>query len=104
MHNATLHSPPPIAPRSTYVKFCDPGHGWVKVAIAECRALGIYDQVSVFSYRRGDNLYLEEDADAALWVEAWREHDVDVAPRVDIQHSNRESRIRSYEHFQPTSP
>lgn len=94
---ATVTAPP--KPQSHYIQFADPGHSWVKVSIAECRALGIYDEITRWSYKRGDFLYLEEDADVSTWVLAWREHGVDVAALVDCRHTDRSSRIRSYEPF-----
>jgi hypothetical protein len=53
-----------------YKFFSDPGHGWLEVPVAEVRRLGIADKVSAYSYRKGDNAYLEEDCDAGLWLDA----------------------------------
>ena len=48
----------------------DPGHGWLEVSIDEVYALGIEDQISSYSYVRGERVYLEEDCDAGLFIEA----------------------------------
>ena len=48
----------------------DPGHGWLKVPRSEVNSLGIGPKVSSFSYEQGDYVYLEEDCDASLFVEA----------------------------------
>jgi len=48
----------------------DPGHAWLEVPRAELVALNILDRVSHYSYQKGDMVYLEEDCDAGLFVEA----------------------------------
>lgn len=46
----------------------DPGHAWLRVPIGDYAASGI--QASSFSYIDADYVYLEEDADAALYLDA----------------------------------
>jgi hypothetical protein len=48
----------------------DPGHGWLVVPISELRELNIIDKISSYSYRKNDIAYLEEDCDAAIYIEA----------------------------------
>ena len=48
----------------------DPGHGWLEVDRAEVEALGIGSQVSSYSYIRGTKVYLEEDCDASIFINA----------------------------------
>jgi hypothetical protein len=50
----------------------DPGHGWLEVPRTLAVALHIIPRISHYSYRShdGDTLYLEEDCDAAVFVEA----------------------------------
>lgn len=55
----------------------DPGHGWLEVhrnLLVKLRNLGhdILPKISAYSYvsHDGDTLYLEEDCDAALFVDA----------------------------------
>lgn len=50
----------------------DPGHGWLEVPRAEARSAGILGRITHYSYqsRDGATLYLEEDCDAALFVDA----------------------------------
>lgn len=51
----------------------DPGHGWLEVTIKDVEALGLtVASFSEFSYRRDDTLYLEEDCDAMVFVNAWQ--------------------------------
>jgi len=75
-----------------YIFHEDPGHGWLAVKRAELERLGILNQVSSCSYQRGDTVYLEEDCDAALFVEAKEkagepfEHRVSYQERSPIRH------------------
>ena len=58
-----------------FVFHTDPGHGWLAVAPAHLAELGLRpEDFSRYSYRApdGSRFYLEEDADAPRFVEAWR--------------------------------
>jgi hypothetical protein len=48
----------------------DPGHGWLVVPISELRELNIIDKISSYSYHNDGTAYLEEDCDAAIYLEA----------------------------------
>jgi len=48
----------------------DPAHGWIEVNRADLDALDIAHQVSRYSYERADRVYLEEDCDASLYMDA----------------------------------
>jgi len=50
----------------------DPGHAWLEVPRAELVELGILNKVSQYSYQHGDMVYLEEDCDAGLFIDARR--------------------------------
>jgi hypothetical protein len=50
--------------------YSDPGHSWLKVKYSELEKLGIQCQISSFSYRNGDDVYLEEDCDAGKYIVA----------------------------------
>ena len=56
--------------QAMYKFISDPGHGWLEVTRAELEALGLLDKISHYSYQRGGFVYLEEDCDASLFVEA----------------------------------
>jgi len=62
---------------SKYIFYTDPGHGWLEVPLCECRALGIADKISGYSYVQVKGgaawVYLEEDCDAALYMNAYKE-------------------------------
>ena len=48
----------------------DPYHGWLKVRVSHLKALGIFGAITGFSYRSGDDVYLEEDLDAETYINA----------------------------------
>lgn len=48
----------------------DPGHSWLEVRQCHLDALGLTRWISHYSYRVGDNVYLEEDCDAGLFLRA----------------------------------
>lgn len=56
----------------------DPGHGWLAVPMTLLRGLGIADAISRCSYMRGDTAYLEEDADASVFMEAAKAAGIEV--------------------------
>lgn len=93
----------------TYTYFTDPGHGWLRVKHKELQELGIADQISPYSYMRGDYAYLEEDCDMTKFMQAkgWLQNDGRVIDgfwdRGLIKHQNcrtRDSAIRSYERYE----
>lgn len=53
-----------------YNYYSDPGHGWLHVKYDELVELGITDKISAYSYRRGNDVYLEEDCDMATFMNA----------------------------------
>ncbi len=56
---------------STHLTFInDPGHGWLKVPLADIAALGIETQITPYSYIEGAFAYLEEDCDAPRYLAA----------------------------------
>ena len=77
--------------------YADPGHGWGKVKISKLKDLGILDQISSYSYRRGDYAYLEEDSDLGIFCNAMRIKGKTVTFRAYL--SNKSSRIRNYQTF-----
>lgn len=54
----------------TLVFHTDPGHGWLEVTRAQLDALGITAQITPYSYQHRDRVYLEEDIDAGLYLQA----------------------------------
>jgi hypothetical protein len=80
-----------------YMFFCDPGHGWLRVSRSELDKLGILNQITHYSYQRGDCVFLEEDCDLStfLMAKAARGQPVELCEA----HTNRQSKIRGYSSF-----
>ena len=49
----------------------DPGHGWLAVPRSLINDLGIAEQITRYSYQQGSTVYLEEDLDAQIFLEAY---------------------------------
>lgn len=82
----------------TYVFHSDAGHGWLAVKRTELKALDILGKISTYSYQKGGTVYLEEDGDYSIFVNAKRA----IEQQVEIRDSYRDtSPIRNYMHFVP---
>jgi hypothetical protein len=70
----------------------DPSHGWLEVPATDILALHIIP--SHYSHMHGDKVYLEEDCDFSLWLEAKR----DAGEEFDLteHHTNNDSIVRSF--------
>jgi hypothetical protein len=75
----------------------DPGHGWLKVPVAELERLGIADQITRHSYIKDQTAYLEEDIDMATFINARNAADEPV--EIKTFNRNRQSRIRNYDSY-----
>jgi hypothetical protein len=82
----------------TYKFYADSGHGWLAVKIEELMQLGIITQISSYSYMRGATAYLEEDCDASLFFNAYKDK-YGVYPKHDYRHTNNRSPIRNYDSY-----
>lgn len=80
-----------------YKFYSDGRHGWVAVKRSELVELNILDKISGFSYQKGKTIYLEEDCDATIFINALKEKDITYTFNESYRHS---SPIRNYEHFQ----
>ena len=83
--------------KKVYHFVTDPSHGWLKVPVAELKEMGLYDQISVYSYELNGMGYLEEDADMTLFIEAKKAAGVDI--KLKTFSRNQQSRIRNYPMF-----
>ena len=54
---------------TVYTHYHDPGHGWLAVPLADCRAVGF--NLSHFCYVVGSMAYLEEDCEAERFIQAY---------------------------------
>ena len=82
--------------KKTYIFHNDPGHGWVAVKRAELERLGILNQISECSYQKGKTVYLEEDCDAGLFIDAKKAAGEEYAFQDSYQER---TPIRSYPNF-----
>lgn len=56
-----------------YIFHTDPGHGWLAVKKSELIYLDVLEKISPYSYMNGDTVYLEEDMDAAIFMQAYQQ-------------------------------
>lgn len=86
-----------------YDFYSDSMHGWLKVERRELVELGIENQISGYSYQKGDCVYLEEDGDASKFMDAWEaKHQVKLMNSQITYHiADRASKIRRYQPFNP---
>ena len=78
----------------TILVYADPGHAWAKVSKKELKALGIANEISGFSYERGEFAYLEEDCDLEKYIMALRAKG--IVYKFKENFTNNQSRIRNY--------
>lgn len=81
-------------------KYNDPGHGWVAVKRKLIVQLGIADKISGWSYQKGQTVYLEEDGDMDLLLEALRVRKIEYETKVIYCKGH--SKIRGYESYRPS--
>jgi hypothetical protein len=84
----------------TYKFYSDAGHGWLAVKRSEIYTLGIAEQVSRYSYQKGQTVYLEEDCDATLFIESYNKI-YGINPNIMCKSNVERSEIRNYNGYQP---
>jgi hypothetical protein len=77
--------------------YSDPGHSWVKVSLKQLEKLDLLNQISQWSYLNGQFAYLEEDYDAMSYLTALQTRGIEFT--IKPHHSNKASRIRTYDIF-----
>jgi len=80
----------------------DPSHGWVEVSLKILKEINAnLSKISSFSYYRslttGKVLYLEEDGDVLVLIEALKENGIEF--EFDEVHTNHDSWIRGLQHW-----
>jgi len=78
-----------------YRLFSDPGHSWLEVSFDELVSLGINKKITAWSYYKGNNVYLEEDCDAPLFLQTKKDLTGEITEYEEIT-SDYNSPIRSY--------
>ena len=56
----------------------DAGHGWIAVKRKLLDDLGLSNKITPFSYMKGQTVYLEEDQDAALFLNTLKDSGSDI--------------------------
>jgi len=82
----------------TKTKLNDWSHGWLSVKRKELDELGIADDITPYSYQRGQSVYLEEDYDMITYLRAQERRGVNV----NIKYGKRcykNSPVRSYKSY-----
>lgn len=51
----------------------DPGHAWLKIPRSHLNGLGIAGDITPYSYQKGNIIYLEEDLDWGIYMNARKE-------------------------------
>jgi hypothetical protein len=77
--------------------YSDPGHGWGAVKRHVLTDLGIADKITIYSYQKGDTVYLEEDCDLATLVTALKARG--VAYSYIEKHTDKIHPVRSYARY-----
>jgi hypothetical protein len=76
----------------------DAGHGWLAVKLDMLEKLDLIDKISKFSYIKGKTVYLEEDCDASLFVQAFTARFGEI---VTVNKWCERSPIRGYASYSP---
>jgi len=83
-----------------YDFYADAGHGWLKVPISKLKELGIENKISLYSYIKNNNAYLEEDCDVSVFCDAIRESDpLWILNQHITEHQSQYSSIRGYDKY-----
>ena len=75
----------------------DSGHGWLSVPYCLLTDYGVDGDISKYSYRKGQTVYLEEDCDANKLLSKLRESGIEFELNEII--TDRKSFIRNYQSY-----
>ena len=81
----------------SYTFHTDPGHGWLEVSKEELSLFNIADKISSYSYKLGSKVFLEEDCDAGLFINALENKGIKFT--YTTINSNSDSIIRTYKRY-----
>ena len=81
--------------KKKYRLFSDASHAWLEVSFDELVKLGINKKITAWSYYKGNNIYLEEDTDAPLFMQTKKDLTGEITEYEEIT-SDYNSPIRSY--------
>jgi hypothetical protein len=80
--------------------YTDPAHGWLEVPRADLDTLDIAHKISRYSYEKGAHVYLEEDCDAGLYLEAAKAKGW-ILTMDEKNEPRNDSPVRSFARYQP---
>ena len=81
----------------SYVFHTDPSHGWLEVDKDELSLFNIADKISSYSYKLGNKVFLEEDCDAGLFINALENKGIKFT--YTTISSNTDSIVRTYKRY-----
>lgn len=81
----------------SYTFHTDPGHGWLEVSKEELSLFNIADKISSYSYKLGSKVFLEEDCDAGLFINALENKGIKFT--YTTINTNSDSIIRTYKRY-----
>lgn len=85
--------------KRTVTFISDPGHGWLSVSIKEVIALAIENKISGYSYMTTTRVYLEEDCDAQVFIDAAKAAGWELT--IKETWMNRQAACRNYGGYNP---
>jgi hypothetical protein len=85
---------------TAYNFYSDPGHGWLEVPKTKILELGIEHKISTCSYTNTNSVFLEEDCDVNVFLQALSEEERSSIEFREL-FSNHESQIRNYPEYNP---
>ena len=89
---------------SRYTFYSDAWHGWLKVSLKDLKELGLIDDITQYSYIKGDYAYLEEDHDANLFIKAYEKKTSKKVKGSDFKESIQSSGRSPIRYFRPYTP
>ena len=79
-----------------YTFIAAPGHGWLEVPLTHLLWLGIHNDVTGYSYIRGDFAYLEEDCDFSTFMNAAKKAEWNISITEQYDESGSVRNFASY--------
>ncbi len=89
--------------RKTFNWYIYTGHAWLEVTRPELIDLDIENRISDYSYQQFDFVYLEEDRDAHIFIDAWEKRIGSTFTTRILKYTHNID-IRSFHHFKPSTP
>jgi hypothetical protein len=85
--------------------YSDGSHGWLRVPAIKLEEYNITDKISRCSYIRGADVYLEEDCDAPVFINAYCAalgvSDEEFRTNIHWVYTDGPSPIRGYDSYRP---